>query len=437
MNLVDTLLLPRWLIPIQPSGIVYDNYALVIDKGCIVDLLPQDQLENRYCSKETIRLPHHALMPGLVNCHTHSPMTLFRGLADDLPLMDWLNNHIWPAEAKWLNEEFIQDGTRIALAEMIKSGTTCFNEHFFFPEVIAQEVIKSGMRACIGPTIINFPTKWSKDENDAFDKFLTIFNNHEKNERLTWNLAPHAPYTTTDSILQKIAQFSQEHAVFIHMHLHESQQEIKGSLEEYGKRPLQRLYELELLSPYFQAIHMTQVDENDLELLVKTRANVIHCPESNLKLASGNCEVNRLLKAGINVALGTDGAASNNDVDMLGEMQTAALIGKAIAMDATAISAIEALSMATLNGAKALGLDKKIGSLELGKQADVIAIDLKHINTSPIYHPISQIVYSAKPHQVTDVFVAGNPLMRNRQLVTLDEDGILLNANKWQARINN
>ncbi|MBA2655094.1 MAG: TRZ/ATZ family hydrolase [Gammaproteobacteria bacterium] len=435
MNQVDTIINCRWLIPIEPDNVVYNDYAIIIHQGKIKDILPQKQAANHYQSSTTLNLTSHAVLPGFVNAHTHSPMTLFRGLADDLPLMEWLQNHIWPAESKWLSDEFIEDGTEIAIAEMIKCGTTCFNEHFFFPEVIAKVAARAKIRACIGPTLINFPTNWSQDENDGFERFTRLYKEHGNQGLITWSLAPHAPYTITDNLLKKVRDFSQHHDLPIHMHVHETANEIQESLEKYGKRPLKRLHDFELLSSRFQGVHMTQMNDEDLELLTLSKANVTHCPESNLKLASGYCEVERLLNNDVNVALGTDGAASNNDLDMMGEMRTAAFIGKTIANDATAVSATQVLRMATLNGAKSLGLEKEIGSLEVGKSADIIAIDLMHINTMPIYNPISQIVYSASNRQVTDVWVAGLQLLKNSKLLTMDEDNLFEKGKKWQKRI--
>jgi 5-methylthioadenosine/S-adenosylhomocysteine deaminase len=435
MNQIDLILNCRWLIPIEPETTIYEDYAIAIHEGKIRDVLPQQELVKLYTAHSVINFNDHVILPGFINAHTHSPMTLFRGLADDLPLMEWLNDHIWPAEKKWLNKEFIQDGTEIAIGEMIKSGTTCFNEHFFSPEVIANTTIEAKIRACIGGTIINLPTNWSKDEMDGFEKSKALFQEFGAHELVTWSLAPHAPYTTTNTILHKISDFSKEHGLPIHMHVHETASEIAQSIEQYGMRPLKRLSTIGLLSNRLQCVHMTQIDEEDIELLKAFRPNIIHCPESNLKLASGNCPVELLLNEKMNIALGTDGAASNNDLNMVGEMQTAALIGKAVAKDATAVSAMEVLQMATINGAKALGLEHKIGSIKKGKSADLIAIDLRHLNTSPMYNPISQIVYSATNNQVTDVFVAGKQLLRKGTLLTLDEGKLLANAQKWKKRI--
>lgn len=435
MNKVDTILYCRWVIPIEPHAKIYDNYAVIIHEGKILDVLPEAKAKEQYSSDDIQHLTDHAVLPGFVNAHTHSPMVLFKGLADDLPLMEWLNDHIWPAERKWLNDEFIADGTELAIAEMIQNGTTCFNEHFFFPEVMAKTIERNKLRACIGATIINFPTSWSQDENDGFTKFQAFYQSLPRTGLLTASLAPHAPYSVTDEMLVKINHFAGEHNLTIHMHVHETAHEVDESLEKFGKRPLRRLYDLGLLSERFQCVHMTQIDQDDVELLLKTGTQVTHCPESNLKLASGYSPVDLFLKKGINVALGTDGAASNNNLDMIGELRSAALIGKTIANSAAAVTAAEALRMATLNGAKALGLVNEIGSIEKGKAADLIAINLNHYNTRPIYNPISQIVYSANNTQITDVWVAGVQLLKNQQLLLIDEQQLQAKARKWQQRL--
>ena len=432
---IDFLLSCRWLIPVIPKNIIHENYALAIKKGKIEAILPLYEAQTCYPFAKHIALNNHALLPGFINMHTHSPMTLFRGLADDLLLKEWLNDYIWPAERRWLNPEFIEDGTKIAIAEMIKSGTTCFNEHFFFPEVLAKVAIENKIRACIGPTLINFPTNWSANEEMGFEKFLQTKSTIAPNSLLTWSLAPHSPYATTDTLLKKIADFSSQYSLSIHMHLHETKQEVLESKKHHGKSPIKRLYDLGLLTPRFQAVHMTHLDDEDLTLIKETGIHITHCPESNLKLASGYCPVDKLLKAGINVSLGTDGAASNNDLDMLGEMRTAALIGKLVANTPGAVSAFDAIEMATINGAKAMGLAETIGSLEVGKSADMVAIDLEQINTLPLYNPISQIVYSTSNRQVTDVWVAGDQLLTNGKLALLDEKELIHIAKKWQKRI--
>lgn len=435
MKPVDAILNCRWVIPIEPHEVIHSHYSIVIDKGKILDLLPQHDATQHYHAVETHRLDDHAVLPGFINTHTHSPMVLFRGLADDLPLMEWLNNHIWPAEAKWLSEEFIFDGTELALMEMVKGGTTCFNEHFFFPKAIATATLESQLRACIGATIINFPNNWSKNENDAFAKFLEFYTEYKQHHLISTSLAPHAPYTTSDNILKTIQGFSDSHQLTIHMHLQETAQEVEESIKNFGKRPVQRLWDLGLLSNRFQAVHMTQVTQDDIDLLQSSGSHVIHCPESNLKLASGLCPVETLSQHQINVTLGTDGAASNNDLDMISEMRTAALLGKMVAKNATAVKAAYALKMATLNGAIAMGLQDKIGSVTPGKEADLIAINLSEANTQPTYNPISQIVYSANKSQITDMWVAGCHIMKNRELKTIDENKVLSTAKKWQQRL--
>lgn len=435
MNQVDAILYCRWVIPVVPHNVAYGNHAIILNKGKIVAVIPQDQVSDSYAANHIRHLDDHAVLPGFVNAHTHSPMVLFKGSADDLPLMKWLNEHIWPAETKWLNGEFIQDGTELALAEMIKNGTTCFNEHYYFPEIMAATTKAAKMRACIGPTIINFPTNWSKDENDAFRKFQDFLKEYQRDPLLTISLAPQGPYSVTDQILEKIKGVANEHHLTIHMHVQETSQEVADSLQDYGKRPLQRLHDLGLLSDRFQCVHMTQMNDSDFELLKKTQAHVIHCPESNLKLASGYCPVDKLLQGNINVALGTDSAASNNNLDMIGEMRTAALIGKTVASCASAVGAAEVIRMATLNGAKAMGLADKIGSIEAGKAADLVAINLNNFNTRPLFNPISAIVYSAMNTQITDVWVAGVPILKDQTLQTLDEQELIAKAKKWQERL--
>lgn len=436
MQKVDTILICRWVIPIESHTQILDNHAIIIDKGKILDLLPAEKAKTLYQSDDKQYLDDHAVLPGFVNAHTHSPMVLFKGLADDLPLMEWLNDHIWPAERKWLNNEFIEDGTELAVAEMIRNGTTCFNEHFFFPEVMADVTRRNKMRASIGPTIINFPSGWSVDENDGFAKFKTFYENKVDDDLINITLAPHAPYSVTDNMLTQINAFAQEHDLPIHMHVHETGTEVQESLEKFGKRPLKRLADLGLLSNRFQCVHMTQINDEDMALIEASQAHIIHCPESNLKLASGYSPIDLFLKKGINVALGTDGAASNNNLDMIGEMRTAALIGKTTANSASAVKATDVLRMATLNGAKALGLEDKIGSIVKGKSADLIAIDLSHFNTRPVYNPISQIVYSANNTQITDVWVEGVQLLKESEFLFIDENELENKASKWRGRLH-
>lgn len=445
MQHIDTLIFPRWIIPIEPSNTVLEGYAIAINEGKIVEILSIEQAEKKYQAKETCHRHHHVVMPGLVNAHTHSPMVLFRGLADDLPLMTWLKEYIWPAENQWLSEPFVADGTQLAILEMLRSGTTCFNEHYLFPNVIAKTALEMNMRACIGIFLIGAPTAWAKTMDEYIEKGLLAYNefnnkhneyNH-KHELITFSMAPHAPYTMPDDALLAMKALAEQYQLPIHMHVHETIDEVNLGLTQNNMRPLKRLFKLGVLSNKFQNVHMTQITDEDIEILQETQAHVIHCPESNLKLASGFCPVQKLLNAKINVALGTDSAASNNDLDMFSELRTAALIGKVIANDPTAISAITALEMATINGAKALGLDHKIGSLKPNKAADMIAIDLEQANTMPIYHPISHLAYAANSQQVSDVWIAGKHLLKEKQFTQYDEKEILEKVKKWQNKILN
>jgi 5-methylthioadenosine/S-adenosylhomocysteine deaminase len=437
MQNVDTLIHARWIIPIEPEHTVYEHYCLIIHEGKILDLLPSERAILSYQSENTIELKTHALTAGFVNAHTHAAMTLMRGVADDLPLMDWLQNHIWVLESKWMNEEFVRDGTDLAIAEMLRGGTTCFNDMYFFPEVAAQQAIKHGIRASLGLIVIDFPTVWAQHSGEYIEKGVALYHELLAAELISTPFAPHAPYTVSDEPLKQINELAQDLKLPVHIHLHETAHEVESAFAENGQRPMQRLHDLGLVNDSLIAVHATQLNDDEIALLAEVGASIVHCPESNLKLASGFCPVAKCLAAGVNVALGTDGAASNNDLDMLGEMRTAALLGKAVAQDARAIPAMTALRMATINGAKALGLADKIGSLEIGKAADVIAIDLGELETQPLYCPISQIVYAASCHQVTDVWVAGEYLLHSRHLTTFDMAELKAISAKWQARLSN
>ncbi len=433
--IVDTLIHARWIIPVEPESVTYDYHSLVIDKGRIIDLLPTAQAKEQYRATTTENLLDHALLPGFVNCHTHAAMTLMRGIADDLQLMNWLQNHIWPLEQKWMGEGFVKDGTDLAIAEMIRSGTTCFNDMYFFPDITAHQAVQHGIRACVGLIVIDFPTIWAENSAGYIAKGLDVHDQFRHQPLITTSFAPHAPYTVSDEPLQKIKALADELEVPITMHVHETLHEVEQAQADKGQRPLQRLYNLGLLDPSFMGVHMTQLSADEIKLYSESGAHIVHCPESNLKLASGFCPVAQCLNAGINVALGTDGAASNNDLDMLGEMRTAALLAKAVSQDASSIPAMTALRMATINGAKVLGLEHEIGSLSIGKSADVIAIDLDHLETLPLYCPVSQIVYAAGREQITDVWVAGKQLLKQRQLTTINLIMLRQRILEWQDKL--
>jgi len=432
---VDTLIHARWIVPVEPAQAVLDGHSVAIRDGRILELLPTAQADERFQANDTIRLPNHVLIPGLINAHTHAAMSLFRGLADDLPLMEWLQNHVWPAEAKWVGAEFVRDGTQLAIAEMLKGGTTCFNDMYFFPEATAQAAREAGMRAVIGLILIDFPTAYARTPDEYIDKGLRLHDQLRHESLITTAFAPHAPYSVSDGPLARVLTVNSELNLPLHMHVHETAHEVDEALAKTGRRPLARLDALDLIDPALVAVHMTQLTDAEIARLAEVRANVVHCPESNLKLASGFCPVHKLLQAGVNVALGTDGAASNNDLDMLSEMRTAALLAKAVSGEATAVPAHTALAMATLNGARALGLETETGSLLPGKAADLAAIDLSALASQPVYDPVSQLVYTASREQVTDVWVAGRRLLANRALTTLDQAAILERARTWRDRV--
>lgn len=435
MQDIHTLIHARWIIPVIPEDTILENHCLAIQEGRIVDCLPQAEAEIYYQAQHQIKRTQHALIPGLINSHTHSPMSLLRGLADDLPLMEWLKGYIWPAESQWVSEAFVRDGALLAIAEMLRGGITCFNDMYFFPEVVAEVAAEAGVRAVMGMIVIDFPSAWAKIPEDYIHKGLELHDKYHGHPLIKTAFAPHAPYTVSDDLLLQVAALAEECDVPVHMHIHETEGEITQGLAQYGTRPLERLQRLGLLLPRLLAVHMTQLTPAEIQMAAMNGLHIIHCPESNLKLANGFCPLAKLHGAGINVALGTDSAASNNDLDMFAEMRLAALLAKTLANDASVIPAKQALRMATLNGAKALGLEKEIGSLQVGKIADVVAVDLGAIETQPIYDPLSQIVYATGRDKVSDVWINGQQILKNRQFMTLDEPFILSQARLWGERI--
>ena len=432
---LDLLLLPSWLVPVEPAGVVLKAHGLGIRDGRIAFIGPRDQAL-KLAAHEVRELPGVLLSPGLVNAHGHAAMSLFRGLADDLPLMTWLQQHIWPAEAKWVDEAFVRDGTDLAIAEQIKGGISCFSDMYFFPKVASERVHNSGMRAQIAIPILDFPIPGAATADEAIRQGVELFGDLKHHPRIKIAFGPHAPYTVSDANLEKVRVTAEELDAAIHIHVHETAGEVQQSVEQYGERPLARLARLGLLGPRLQAVHMTQISEEDLALLVESNSSVIHCPESNLKLASGFCPVERLWQAGVNVAVGTDGAASNNDLDLLGETRTAALLAKAVAGSATALDAHRALRMATLNGARALGIESDTGSIEIGKAADLVAFDLSGLAQQPVYDPVSQLIYATGRDCVKHLWVAGKQLLDDRRLTRLDEQQLCATARAWGERIN-
>lgn len=431
----DLLIHADWIIPVDPEDRVLPRHSLAIRDGRVQALLPTVRARQECQAREELDLPGHVLIPGLVNAHTHAAMSLLRGLADDLPLMTWLNQHIWPAEGRWVSEAFVHDGTQLAMLEMLRGGTTCFNDMYFFPDITAKAAAAAGLRAVIGLILIDFPSAWAEGPEDYLRRGLALHDQFRDHPRVRAAFAPHAPYSVGDAALRRVATLAEELDIPIHMHVHESRDEITQSLRDHGRRPLDRLRELGLLSPRLLAVHMTQLEDPEIQELASAGVRVAHCPESNLKLASGTCPVARLLAAGVDCALGTDGAASNNDLDLFGEMRVAALLAKGATRDAAALPAQAVLRMATLNGARALGLEAEIGSLEPGKSADLVAVDLNYPETQPVYHPVSQLVYACGREQVRHVWVAGRQLLKDRQPTCLDGADILARAGQWRTRI--
>jgi len=436
MRHIDTLIYAGWVIPGEPEGLVLEQHALAIHDGLVLDILPSDEAARSYSARITHRLAGHALIPGLINAHTHAPMTLLRGLAPDVPLMDWLHKHIWPAEQRWVSPAFVADGTRLAIAEMLLGGVTCFNDMYFFPDVVANVAAEAVMRACVGLILVDFPTIWAKDLAAYLAQAERVYETYRDHALISTMFSPHAPYSVSDASLQALLQRAEAYQLPIHMHVQETAAEVQHSLEQHGVRPLARLQRLGILERPLLAVHATQLDDEDLACLHANHAHVIHCPESNLELASGFCPVQRLLEAAVNVALGTDGAASNDGLDMLGEMRSAALLAKGVSGNASAVPAARALRMATLNGAAALGIAHLTGSLVAGKAADVAAIDMRALATQPVYHVLSQIVYAASREQVTEVWVAGRHLVKSRSLTSIDIHALHAQTHQWWSRIN-
>jgi 5-methylthioadenosine/S-adenosylhomocysteine deaminase len=430
----------RWVVPMDRPGVVLEHHAVAIRDDRIFAVLPIAEARQWLSPLETVSRPDSVLIPGLINAHTHNPMTLLRGVADDMPLMRWLQEHIWPVEGAIMGPEYVADGVTLAIAEMLRGGTTCCNENYFFPDVQAATYHRYGFRARVGLPVIDFPTAWARSDDEYFDRACEV---HDQwpSPRLgavplvSTAFAPHAPYTVSDASFERIRMLADQLDIPVHLHTHETAQEVAESQKTYGQRPIARLDRLGLINDRLIAVHMTQLTDAEIALCAERGVSVVHCAESNLKLASGFCPAGKLQKAGVNVAIGTDGCASNNDLDMFGEMRTAALLAKAVAEDAAALDAWRALYAATHGGARALGLGDDVGVIAPMYQADLACVDLSALETQPLHHVLSQLVYAAGRHQVTDVWIAGKRRLRDRQLVDMDLDGILTNARQWRERI--
>lgn len=432
---VDCVIDARWVIPVEPGPVVLADHSVVLEGGRIEAVLPSTEVELRYEARQHVSLPQHVLIPGLINLHTHAAMSLMRGLADDLPLMTWLKDHIWPAEAKHVSPDFVYDGTLLACAEMLAGGITCFSDMYYFPEASARAALACGMRAAIGMIAIDLPTQYASDPDDYLAKGLAMRDAHRDEPLLSFCMAPHAPYTVSDRLFGRILTVADELDLPIHIHLHETNDEIEGSLARYHARPLERLRALGIVGPRLIAVHGVHVTESELDMLADFGCSVAHCPSSNLKLASGFAPVASMLARSINVGLGTDGAASNNRLDLLQEMRTAALLAKAVSGDPQAMPAYQALRAATINGARALGIDAITGSIESGKAADLCAISISGPQLAPHYDLMSQLAYVAGRENVSHVWVAGRLLVDNRAFTGIDLPDLDNRAALWQNKL--
>ncbi len=424
-----------WVLTVDAHNSVLENHSIISSGGTIIECLPHSTADQRYPDLPVIDRRSSIAMPGLVNAHTHLGMHYLKGLADDKPLMEWLQKYIWPIEGKLLSSEFVAAGARHAVAESIAGGVTCVNDMYFFPDTVAQTCIDCGVRAVVGAPIMQLATPWANSLDECFDRAIAVHDRFRDHPTINTAFAPHAPYTVPVSALEKIATLSAELEALVHMHVHETETEVLDYIKSEGVRPIARLFEVGLINPYMIAVHLTQLTDDEINLLAQNGASAIHCPESNLKLASGFCPATSLVKAGVNTAIGTDSAASNNDLDMFGEMRTAALLAKAVSGDASALPAFEAIRMATINGAKAIGLDEQTGSLEAGKQLDLICIE-PDISMQPMYDVASHVVYCANRERVTDVWVGGKKLLSEKRFTNIDVNEISKSAMHWQQKIS-
>ena len=436
MQHCDTLIAPRWCIPVEPAGVVLTGHAIIVMDGRITDLLPLEKALENYQPSVLVERPDHVLIPGFVNTHTHAAMSLLRGLADDLPLEAWLRDGVWPAEKRWVSAEMVRDGTALAIAEMLSAGITCFSDQYFFPEIVAETAVDLNLRAMVGTPVVEFPTSWARSAEEYLRKGSDLVHDpYVEHPLISSCYAPHSMSALSDESFTELRVLADQLDVPVQIHLHEAAAEIAASLKQTGKRPLERLDELGLVNASLLAVHAVHMTDTEVARIAESGVNIAHCPRSNLKLASGIAPITRYRSAGINVAIGTDGAASNNVLDVLSEIRLAALLAKASSDDAAAVSAAEALRMGTLDGAKALGLAHAIGSIEAGKWADLTCVNLVTLNSQPMYDVVSQLVYTANASQVTDVWVAGKHQLDNGKLAHINTDTLSERSNEWRDRI--
>jgi len=431
----DLMIEAAWVIPVEPADLTLERHTVVVTDGRIAAVLPADEARRRYVPAEHLVLDRHVVLPGLVNLHTHAAMALFRGLADDLPLMTWLQEHIWPVETRLMSDALVHEGTLLACAEMLRGGVTCFNDMYFFPEGAARAAARVGMRAAIGMIVLGFPTPWGRSTDEYLERGLAAREAAASNPLVRFTVAPHAPYTVDDAAFLRVAALAAELEIPVHIHVHETLAEVEESVRAHGVRPLARLDRLGLVDPRLIAVHAVHLTREEVALLAMRGCHVAHCPAANLKLASGIAPVADLLAAGVNLGVGTDGAASNNRLDVLGEVRLAALLAKGASGNAAVVPAHEALRMATIRPARALGLAAEVGSLVPGKAADLVAVRLDGPEVEPCYDPASHLIYAAGREHVTHVWVAGRPVLSERRLQALDEGEVTRIAEQWKARV--
>jgi 5-methylthioadenosine/S-adenosylhomocysteine deaminase len=432
---IDLVIEARWLVPVDSSHSLREFYSVVIHHQLIVDILPTIEARVKYMPSELVVLDEQVLIPGLINAHTHIAMSLMRGMADDLSLMAWLNGHVWPAERAFVTEQYVRDASLLGCAEMLSGGTTCFNDMYFYPQSTAVAVSQAGIRANLGLTILEFPTNYASDADDYLQKGFEAHDSWRGNPLITSFIAPHAPYTVSNQTFEKVAVYAEQLGLGIHTHLHETRDEINQSELQYGMRPIQRISAFGLLGPNFVAAHGVHLLDHEIEMLSGHGCHIAHCPSSNLKLASGIARVADLLNSGVNVCVGTDGAASNNRLDMFGEMRLAALLAKGVNEDATVLPAHQALEMVTIQAAKALGLEDKIGSIEIGKHADLVAVKLTEVTTSPCYDPLSHLVYTCGREHVTHTWVDGTLRYCNGLYANIEPLELKEIIQSWQPKL--
>jgi 5-methylthioadenosine/S-adenosylhomocysteine deaminase len=422
-------------VPVEPNTVL-EGHAVAVRGITIEAILPVAEARARFPDAVRVPLPRHALIPGLINLHTHAAMSLLRGSADDLPLRVWLSEHIWPAESRLVSRAFVHDGTLLAAAEMVRGGVTCFHDMYFFPLAAAEAARQVGMRAVLGLTILEFPTPYAANASQYLALGRDVLDELEGDPLVSCSVAPHAPYTVSDASFTAAVGFADDADLPLHLHLHETDDEIHESLAAHGVRPLARLNALGVVSPRLVAAHCVHLDDGERGLLASAGVHVAHCPAANFKLASGIAPIADLSARGVNVGIGTDGAASNNRLDLWSELRLASLVAKVAASRAEAVPAAEALAMVTMHAARALGMADRLGSIAVGKEADLTAVDLGALELQPLFDPRSHLVYAAGREHVTDVWVRGQRVMSNRVLTNIDAAEVSARACSWGHKVN-